>query len=34
MRETGVDEALRKRLKEGFFKIADWMRNAPGSPLA
>lgn len=27
MGETGVDEALRKRLKESFFQTADWMRN-------
>ena len=30
MVETGVDEALRKRLKESFFQTGDWMRNAPG----
>ena len=29
MVETGVDEALRKRLKESFFQTGDWMRNAP-----
>ena len=27
MAETGVDEALRKRLGESFFQTADWMRN-------
>jgi hemoglobin len=27
MGETGVDEALRKRLRESFFQTADWMRN-------
>ena len=27
MAETGVDEALRKRLNESFFQTADWMRN-------
>ena len=27
MLETGVDEALRVRLRESFFKTADWMRN-------
>lgn len=27
MGETGVDEALRKRLKDSFFQTADWMRN-------
>ena len=31
MEETGVDPALRKRLKESFFQTADWMRNGPGS---
>ena len=30
MRETGVDEALRARLKDSFFQTADWMRNANG----
>lgn len=30
MRETGVDEALRVRLNQGFFQTADWMRNRPG----
>ena len=29
MGETGVDEALRARLRESFFKTADWMRNTP-----
>lgn len=27
MRETGVPEALRTRLKDSFYKTADWMRN-------
>ena len=27
MQETGVDDALRARLKESFFQTADWMRN-------
>ena len=27
MQETGVDEALRVRLRESFFQTADWMRN-------
>ena len=27
MGETGVDEALRLRLRESFFQTADWMRN-------
>ncbi|MBC7393893.1 hemoglobin [Variovorax sp. GrIS 2.14] len=27
MGETGVDEALRERLRDSFFKTADWMRN-------
>ena len=27
MGETGVDEALRERLKQSFFQTADWMRN-------
>jgi hemoglobin len=31
MGETGVDEELRARLRESFFKTADWMRNTPGS---
>lgn len=30
MGETGVDEALRERLRESFFKTADWMRNVGG----
>ena len=29
MGETGVDEALRARLRESFFQTADWMRNTP-----
>ena len=29
MGETGVDEALRARLRESFFQTADWMRNSP-----
>ena len=27
MRETGVDDALRERLKASFMNTADWMRN-------
>ncbi len=27
MQETGVDEGLRERLRDGFFQTADWMRN-------
>ena len=27
MGETGVDEALRTRLRDSFFKTADWMRH-------
>lgn len=30
MRETGVPEDLRARLKDSFFKTADWMRNTGG----
>lgn len=30
MGETGVDEELRRRLRESFFQTADWMRNTPG----
>ena len=30
MRETGVDDELRTRLKESFFQTADWMRNTHG----
>ena len=30
MAETGVDDALRTRLKDSFFQTADWMRNSPG----
>ena len=30
MLETGVDEALRTRLKDSFFHTGDWMRNTPG----
>ena len=30
MRETGVAEALRSRLKQSFFQTADWMRNTHG----
>ncbi|MEY4882555.1 MAG: hypothetical protein RIS34_409 [Pseudomonadota bacterium] len=30
MGETGVDEALRARLRESFFQTADWMRNQGG----
>ena len=30
MGDAGVDEGLRKRLKNSFFQTADWMRNAPG----
>ena len=29
MQETGIDPALRTRLKDSFFQTADWMRNAP-----
>ncbi len=29
MGETGVDTALRERLKKSFFQTADWMRNSP-----
>ncbi|QHE84453.1 group II truncated hemoglobin [Hydrogenophaga sp. BPS33] len=29
MGETGVDEALRERLRTSFFQTADWMRNTP-----
>ena len=33
MGETGVPDALRTRLRESFFKTADWMRNTPpGDP--
>ena len=30
MGETGVDAALRARLRESFFQTADWMRNRGG----
>jgi hemoglobin len=30
MGEVGIDETLRARLRESFFKTADWMRNTPG----
>ena len=30
MSETGVNQALRARLRESFFQTADWMRNTPG----
>jgi hemoglobin len=30
MGEVGVDEPLRERLRESFWKTADWMRNTPG----
>ncbi|MGH6625887.1 MAG: group II truncated hemoglobin [Burkholderiaceae bacterium] len=30
MAETGVDQALRARLRESFFQTADWMRNLNG----
>ena len=30
MRETGVDDALRQRLKGSFLQTADWMRNQGG----
>jgi hemoglobin len=30
MGETGVDETLRQRLRDSFFKTADWMRNVGG----
>ena len=29
MGETGVDPALRERLRTSFFQTADWMRNSP-----
>ncbi len=29
MGETGVDDALRTRLRDSFFQTADWMRNSP-----
>jgi len=29
MGETGVPEGLHGRLRESFFKTADWMRNTP-----
>ena len=29
MLETGVDDALRARLKDSFFQTGDWMRNTP-----
>ncbi len=29
MGETSVPEDLRERLRESFFKTADWMRNTP-----
>ena len=29
MGETGVPDDLRARLRESFFKTADWMRNTP-----
>jgi hemoglobin len=29
MGETGVPEDLRGRLKDSFFKTADWLRNTP-----
>jgi hemoglobin len=31
MGECGIDETLRERLRDSFFKTADWMRNTPGS---
>lgn len=31
MGETGVPDDLRTRLRESFFRTADWMRNTPGS---
>jgi hemoglobin len=30
MGETGVPQELRERLRESFFKTADWMRNVGG----
>ena len=30
MDETGVDAALRERLRASFFQTADWMRNVGG----
>ena len=32
MKETGVDDSLRLRLRESFFQTADWMRNVGGGP--
>jgi hemoglobin len=29
MGEPGVPEVLRTRLRDSFFKTADWMRNTP-----
>ena len=29
MQDTGVDDALRTRLKASFFQTGDWMRNTP-----
>lgn len=29
MGDTGVDPALRARLRDSFFQTADWMRNTP-----
>lgn len=30
MQDVGIDEALRLRLMESFYQMADWMRNTPG----
>jgi hemoglobin len=30
MREVGVDQRLRERLRDSFMQTADWMRNSPG----
>ena len=30
MGDTGVPPDLRERLRQSFFKTADWMRNTPG----
>jgi hemoglobin len=31
MGEVGVPEELRARLRDSFYKTADWMRNTPGA---
>lgn len=30
MRDVGLDDALRGKLREAFFGTVDWMRNRPG----